>query len=325
VILSYLSRLMCLAFASLFLVHLLTALVVAILTPLAIRKAQRLTPDIASRLLLTLRLLPFGLALSIVLGLCVPSYLWFEPKDIVEPAGFVCLLTAALGAAICGTALARASLAALRSVLFMRSCRRSGRQVQLVLGTPPAWVVEDSRHFLALAGIVRPHVVISKSILDALSQEELSVVFRHESSHQSSRDNIKRLCIFLSPGILPFWNGFRHLERAWISFAEYAADEAAVAGDTGRSLALASSLVHVARLGTASGLSATAISFLEDSSDLSVRVDRLLSKSSPLEFPSSISLRKAGLALMLAAPLALILFKPTTFQVVQTILERLIR
>lgn len=130
---------------------------------------------------------------------------------------------------------------------------------------------------------------------------------------------------FLSPGILPFWNGFRPLEQAWISFAEYAADEAAVAGDAQLSLALASSLVHVARLGTASRLSASAISFLEDASDLSVRVDRLLNKSSLLESPRSISWRKPGLALILAGGLALILFTPITFQFVQSILERLIR
>jgi Zn-dependent protease with chaperone function len=325
VILSYPLRLLCLALASFFLVHLLTALAVALLTPLAIRTAQRLAPHVAARLLLVLRLLPFGLALFVVLGLCVPSYLWLEPRDIVEPVGFVCLWSAALGAAICGAAITRAGRAAVRSILFMRRCQRSGHLVQLAAENPPAWVVEDSEDVLALAGIVHSRVVISRNIVDVLSLEELSVVLRHESAHRKSRDNLKRLFIFLAPGILPFWNGFRELERAWISCAEYAADEAAAAGDANRSLALASSLIHVARLGTNSRLSAGAISFLQDASDLSVRVDRLLCSSPPLQFPLCISWRKAGVALMLAGCLAVIFFKLTAFQFVQSVLERLIR
>jgi Zn-dependent protease with chaperone function len=325
VILPYLLRLLCLAFASFFLVHLVTAVVIAIFAPLAIRRARRLAPQIASRLLLVLRLAPLGLALFVVVGLCVPSYLWLEPRNIVEPVGFVCLLMAALGGAVCGTVITRAGRAAIRSILFMRGCRRSGRAVHLDAGNPPAWVVEDSRHLLALAGILRPRVVISKDILETLSGEELSVVFRHESAHRNSRDNLKRLCIFLAPGIMPFWNGFWQLEHAWTNFAEYAADESAVAGDARRSLALASSLVRVARHGTAVQLSAGAISFLEDSSELSVRVDRLLRPSSPLESSGSVSWRETGTVLLLAGCLAVILLNSIRFKIVQALLERLIQ
>jgi Zn-dependent protease with chaperone function len=324
VTLSYLSRLLCLGLASFFLVHLFTALIIALATPLAIRSAQKLAPRIASRLLLTLRLFPFGLAFVVVLGLCVPSYLWFEPKVVAESVGFACLFLAVLGGVICGTAITRAGRAAVRSILLMRRCQRSGHRVHLATGNLTAWVVDGSTPFLTLAGIVRPRLVISRSIVDALSQEELSVVLSHERAHRTSRDNLKRLCIFLAPWMMPFWNGFRELERAWIRFAEYAADEAAVAGDPGRSLALASSLVQVARLGTASRLSSSAIAFLDDASDLSARVDRLLTKSSYVEFADYISWYKVGTALILAVCLASIFFKPSTFQFVQSILERLI-
>jgi hypothetical protein len=322
--LSYVLRLLCLSFASFFLVHLATALVVRLVTSLAIRRAQRLAPRIASRLLLTLRLLPFGLALFAVLGLCVPSYLWFEPEDIVEPVGFACLFMALLGAVICGTAIARGVRAALRFFLFARGCQRSGRQIHLAAGAPPAWVVEGSTPFLAVTGVVHPQLVMSQAIFESLSQEELSVVLSHEWAHRSSRDNLKRLCIFLAPGILPVLHGFRELERWWISFAEYAADEAAAAGDAGRSLALASALVHVARLGTVSRLAPSAISFLEDASDLSARVDRLLTKPSYLEFPDSIAWYKAASVLIVAGCLAAMLFQSATFRFVQSILERLI-
>jgi hypothetical protein len=324
VTLPYLQRLVCLGLASFFLVHLVTAVATALLTPRAIRAAGGLAPHRASRLLLTLRLLPFGLALFAVLGICVPSYLWFEPDLIQESVGFVCLLMALLGLLVFGIAAGRGIRATVWSFLFSRRCRRSGREVRLEDKNPSAFVIEGSTPLLALAGIVRPRLIVSEGVVNALSEEELSVALLHERAHQSSRDNLKRLCIFLAPGIMPLMNGFRKLERSWVNFAEYAADEAAVDGDTQRSLALASALVQVARLGTISPLSPIAISFLEDASELSARVDRLLAQSPSLESPRHISWYKAGSVLILAGCLVPIVLRPSTFQFVQSILERLI-
>jgi hypothetical protein len=324
VILPYLSRLLCLGLASLFLVNLTTALIIALFTPLAIGTAQRLAPRRAARLFLTLRLLPFGLALSTVLCLCVPSYLWFEPERIEESVGFPCLFISMLGAITCGIVVARGVRAAVSSFLFARCCQRSGFEMHFAGDDPPAVVIEGSKPLLALAGIVHPRLVISEGVVSALSEEELSIALRHERAHQISCDNLKRLCIFLAPGILPLLNGFRELERSWMSFAEYAADEAAVGGDAQRSLALASALVKVARLGRAA-LSPVAISFLEDVSHLSVRVDRLLAKSPSRESAHPMSWFKVGSILVLASCVAAMFFAPTTFHFVQSVLERLIQ
>ena len=324
-ILPYLSRLLCLGLAALFLVHLAAALIVALFTPLAIRVAQKLTAGRAARLFLTLRLMPFGLAALTVLGLCVPSYLWFEPEGINESVGYACLFLAILGVLLCGIVVVRGVRAAVSSFRFARSCRRSGYETHLIAAgdNPPAVVLEGSRPVLALAGIVRPRLVISEAVVRALSEEELSIALRHEHAHQISRDNLKRLCIFLAPGILPLLNGLRELERSWISFAEYAADEAAVAGDARSSLALASALVHVARLGRVAP-SPTAISFLEEVSDLSARVDRLLTDSPSPEFAPHRSWLKVVFILSLASCMAPMFFSTPIFQVVQSILERLI-
>jgi len=325
VTLPYLSRLLCIGLASFFLVHLATSLVIAILTPRAIGAAQALTPRRAARLLLILRLLPFGLALSAVLGLCLPSYFWFEPDRFEEQVGFACLFFALLGAIIAGVAIARAVRATVATLLFARRCRRSGSQLSLAGDYPRATVLEGSAPLLALAGIVRPRLIVSEGVVKTLSEEELSVALRHERAHQTSRDNLKRLCIFLTPGMLPLLPGFRELERAWISFAEYAADEAAVAGDARRSLALASALVRVARLGSARRLSPVTISFLEDVSELSARVDRLLVQSPLLESPHRMLWRRVGPVLILAGCLTAMFFKPSTFRFVQSLLERLIQ
>jgi len=324
VTLPYLARLWCLGLASFFLVHLVTALLIASLTPLAIRSAHRLAPRRASRLLLTLRLLPFALAVSVVFGICVPSYLWFEPERIQESVGWACLFMALLGFVVCANAVTRGFRAAVLSLWFTRRCLRSGRQAQLAGQEPPVVVIQGSTPLLALAGIVRPRLVISEGVVNALSGEELSVALRHERAHQSSCDNLKRLCIFLAPGAVPLLNGFRALERAWISFAEYAADEAAAGGDARRSLALASALVRVARLGTSSPLSPITISFLEDASDLSARVGRLLAQSPALESPNPRSWCKMGTVLILAGCLAPMLFKPSTLQFAHWVLECLI-
>jgi hypothetical protein len=319
--LSFAPRLLCLALACFFLVYLITTLTVSLWTPLAIRKARQFAPARAATLLLTLRLLPSGLALFAALGLCVPSYLWFEPERFDEPVGLACIVAALLGCALAGIAIARAARAFVHSSLLARLCRRSGQQLALAGQYPPVVVLNSARPLLALTGIVRPQVVISRSLADALSDEELKVVLGHESAHQSSRDNLKRLCIFLSPWSLPLLDSGARLERSWVSCAEFAADEQAVAADDQRALQLASALVRVARAGSMRPAVPLSISFLADASDLSARVDRLLTGSSRPESSSRVSWRPAGLALMLAACLVC---NPPVFRLVQAVLERLV-
>jgi Zn-dependent protease with chaperone function len=329
--LTYLPRLLCLVLASFFLIYAAASLIILLYTPRAIRTARRLTPRIAARFLLTLRLLPAGLALIGALGLCVPSYLWFEPEGIQEQVGFACLLMALLGSAIAGLAVFRAVSAAVRSLLFARRCSASGHALTDACRSPlPLSVIDSAQPFLALTGIVHPRVVISKGIVNALSSAELAVVLSHESAHRASHDNLKRLCISLAPGFGAATgraeSGFRALERAWMRYAEYAADQEAVAGDAGQSVALASALVRVARFGQMPPLSPVAISFLGDACDLSDRVNRLLTwqpeamtrrRESPTQTFVAVSI--------LAAGSAVIAFNPATFRLVQSMLERLIR
>src|SRR5437763_4852832 len=91
VILAYPLRLLCLCLAAFFLVHLAMGLVVLAITPAAVRRAQRMSPRLATRWLLTLRLVPLACSLFVVAAFCVPSYLWLEPQAAAEQAGLVCL------------------------------------------------------------------------------------------------------------------------------------------------------------------------------------------------------------------------------------------
>jgi Zn-dependent protease with chaperone function len=322
--LPYLPRLLCLAMASFFLVHLVTAAIVSLLAPLAIRTAQGFAPRHAARFLLILCLLPLAMSVGVALGLCVPSYLWFEPERFDEPVGLACLLLAMLGLGICGAAVSRTIRAGMRSMMFARRCRRSGYEMAVAGQFPPTFVVEESGPFLALTGIARPRVVISESILDALSGEELSVVLRHERAHRTSRDNLKRLLIFLAPGIMPFLGGGRALERAWNTLAEYAADEEAVGGDVSQSLALASALVRVARFGSMRGAAVAETPFLGEVSDLATRVDRLLTSPQSFESPRQMSRCKSAWVVLAAGCVAAVIFQPATLRFVHSLMERLI-
>jgi len=322
--LPYLPRLFCLVMASFFLVYLVASAIVSLLAPLAIRIAKRLKPRLAARFLLALRLLPFTLSAGMALGLCVPSYLRFEPELFDEPVGLACLALAMLGLGICGAAVSRTIRAGARSAMFVRQCRRSGHEMAAPGPFLPTFVVGGPAPFLALTGIVRPHVVISESILEALSGEELSVVLRHEYAHRTSRDNLKRLCIFLAPGILPLFGGRRALERAWNTFAEYAADEEAVAGDARRALALASALVRVARFGSMRDAAPVATPFLGEVSELAARVDRLLTGTRSSECARRVSWSTVAAVVMLAGCAALVIFQPETLRLVHSLTERLI-
>ncbi|MGH9743439.1 MAG: hypothetical protein ACRD51_13925, partial [Candidatus Acidiferrum sp.] len=87
--LPYLLRLLCLCFASFFVLNAVAGVLVRVFSKFAIRGAESKTPRAAARFLLALRLLPFSLAAVFVLGLCVPSYLWLEPAGTSERVGLL--------------------------------------------------------------------------------------------------------------------------------------------------------------------------------------------------------------------------------------------
>jgi hypothetical protein len=270
--LSYPLRLICLSLACLFAVNLAAALVIRLFAARAIRRAERMEARAASRFLLALRLLPAALAIFCVAGLCVPSYLWLEPATGFEQASALCVIAAALGAAMWTASMVRGAGAAIRSFRFVRRCRRLGENRGVVGTTVPMFEIPSAGRVVALAGVFRSQLVISSEVATALDPGQLDAVLRHELAHHASRDNLKRLLIALAPR----WFLIEY-ERAWKRFSEWAADDRAAAGDPRRAADLASALVHVARFKPGGGTPALATLLLtDDDVVLAARVDRLL-------------------------------------------------
>jgi hypothetical protein len=321
----YLIRLWCLCLASFFLLHLALGLLVSLIAPWAIRTASRMEARRSARLLLSLRLLPAGFAALVVAGICAPSYLWLEPAGGTEDVGWGCLLPALFALAVLGESLARAFRAYRRSTLYIRQCERRGRKTLLGAARMPVWVIDEVAPLVAVTGILRPRLLMSQPVMRALSPEQLAAVLRHERAHRTSRDNLKRLLILLSPGLVPFYRGFGALDRAWALAAEWAADDRATAGNRRRALSLASALVRVARLRVPEASPLLGTSLLADGAELSSRVDRLLHPAPRRRETPSNPILRAAASLTLAAGMAGIMLQPAMFHSVHELLEDLIR
>jgi beta-lactamase regulating signal transducer with metallopeptidase domain len=324
-ILPYFLRLSCLCFASFFVLNLAAGLLVRFFSKSAIRFAELRAPRAAARLLLGLRLLPFALAALFVVALCVPSYLWLEPPAVSERVGFLSIFLGILVAATWLISIARAIHSLMASWRHNRLCRLAGSNTSIPGESSSLLVVESHAPLLAMSGLLRPRLLISRGVLQTLSSEELSAALLHEHAHRTSRDNAKRLLLLLAPDIFPFFRPLRALEHSWSRLAEWAADDEATAGDSNSAVSLAAALIQVARMGSAPRMPYLSTSLLACDRDLSARVDRLLYPVAParrVSKPAQHRLRIA--AFVLAGFLMTLLLAPSALSSVHQLLELLL-
>jgi len=323
--LTYTWRLLCLCCAAFFLLHLALATAVRLSARTAIRLAARMKASSAARLLFFLRISPMALTLFALLAFCVPSYLWLEPVSAGEKVGFVCFVMACLGAGVWIISLTRVVSAVRGTVDYLHRCERQGRKINVPGEPSPALLLAEEAPVLAVAGVVRPRLVISKVVLRGLTAQQRDAALRHERAHRISRDNIKRFLILLSPDVVPFLRVFTALEHQWAKFTEWAADDQAVQGDSRRALSLASALVRVARMGSRPKLSYLFSSLVHDGQELTERVDRLLRPQPSPGKPAEVLVPfLAGAGALIAAAVAVVMFWPGSLSVVHRALEELV-
>jgi Zn-dependent protease with chaperone function len=325
-ILPYYLRLLCLCFATFFVVHALSWLVVRSIAPTAARIAETMRPRTSSRLLFGLRMAPAAITLFLVVGFCVPSYVWLEPDIASERVGFACLLAALLGTAVWAAALVRGFSSVARTARYMRDCQRNGVETTVGQDSSQVLVLNGEVPLMAVAGVMHPCLVVSKSVMDALSEEQKEAAFRHETAHRISRDNLKKFLFLLAPDILPFVSGLSSLERGWAKFTEWAADDQAVDGDPQRALSLASALVKVAKMGVHSTPSYLLSSLVDDDRDLETRVNRLLREPAYAERPLAPMVALArNAALIVGGVAATMLLWPGSLSGIHQLLEHLVQ
>jgi beta-lactamase regulating signal transducer with metallopeptidase domain len=210
---------------------------------LAVRVADEVIPDVRrSRRLLGLRLLPFVASATITLALFAPAHLRLEPVRAEERYGVILV-------ALAIAALFLLARSAFRCVTLISTGRRLAASIGgLARDQRSAWIELPRLSGIALAGVLRPRVLIGSEARQALSSEELDVAVEHERAHQRARDNLTRALIWCAPDFLGFTPAARRIERLWEGQAECLADARAVDGCPERASSLASALVKVARL-----------------------------------------------------------------------------
>lgn len=253
ILLPYGLRLVCLALAAGAVSYAAGLLLAALAAPAVLHRAAGREAGDEARRLLAWRLAPVLLSAVMVGLLCLPSYLWLEPRDGREAWGWGVGVAAAAGLLLALEMFRRGALALLLSWRYGWRCRRQAEPAGS--SEPGCMVVAGQQPVMALAGLWRPRILISRSVLACLTPEQLAASVRHEQAHRRAHDNWKRLVLAATPAP---GGRLARLERAWARAAEWAADDRSVTapGRSSRtrarqSLHLAGALVAVARLGAA--------------------------------------------------------------------------
>jgi hypothetical protein len=324
VILPYFLRLACLCLAAFFMLHTVLAWAAGLAAPAAIRLAETMAARTAARFLLFLRLMPVLLAVVFVLGVAVPSYTWLEPHAIRENVGFICLAAAFLGLAVWCVSITRTVRLTLKSQAYLHQGGGISRGISQEGLPVRANLLDVDAPVIALVGVFRPRIWISRSVMGVLSAEQLNAALRHENAHRVSRDNLKRLLFRLAPDPFPPALNLSGLERAWSRFSEWAADDDATGGDSNLSLSLAEALVRVARLGLPGSQPPVLATPLIAAGDLPVRVDRLLQEKTAAPKPPSRASAFLGILIIVTTLTLTMMQWPLILRAAHELLERLV-
>jgi Zn-dependent protease with chaperone function len=184
---------------------------------------------------------------AFVAAVFLPSYWRFEPRDFAEGFDLTLTALALAGALLFVMAAVRAAVAWSRVARRTRVWLSAAEPLSLPGIDIPAFRVDAAQPTMALVGVVRPKLLITRGLIEALTPEELAAAIAHEVGHCSARDNLTRLAMLAAPDLLGWTAAARALERRWASAAEHRADHAASTTPEVR-IALASALVKVARL-----------------------------------------------------------------------------
>jgi Zn-dependent protease with chaperone function len=264
--------------------------------------------------LLAMRLLPAGGGAFLVLTVVLPAFLIYEPPNELEPVGPLVVALALFSVVAVADGVRRG----LRACLSTRSL--------FISGPVDRWpvkpglkvdIVDVDEPIVAVVGAWQPRIVAARCVVDSCSQEEFSLVVAHEAAHVSARDNVKLLLLIASPDALAWIPFGAALTARWRVAAEFAADECATGHDPRKRVDLASALIKVARLSTASSRTLPTLCMPVGVDDVDGRVRRLLT-------PSPRVLRTSTMKVLVASALLLPVVTVPAYALIHEFIEILV-
>lgn len=236
-------------------------------------RLELLPPSRRARAYLRLRLAPAAVALLFTTVLFMPAFVIFEPGDASEVVVPELALLALLAALPFARGLRHGRDAWWATRAAKRACLAEGEPVALPGWSGcPAYVVGGDYPVVAVVGLRRPILVVSRFVLETCSRDELAAILVHEKAHLRSRDNFKRLLLRITPDFLFLTRTAATLETRWEQAAEETAD---VRAGRARALDLASALIKVARLVPNPARAPRTVAALCEGGDIARRVRRL--------------------------------------------------
>ncbi|HEY2907433.1 MAG TPA: M48 family metalloprotease [Vicinamibacterales bacterium] len=279
-------------------------------------------PDVRARVLLTLRLIPSIASIVFVVVVFLPSFLELEPRDFDEAFGVMTTAFALLSCALLSAAVWRGAAALHDAVKRSRSWIARARPIALAGSPVPAFCLDAPTPVMTLVGVFRPKLLVTRSLLEVLTPEELRAAISHEVGHLGSWDNLKRLAMRATPDALSALGPSRKLEHDWALAAEHAAD-ARAAHNPATGLALASALLKIARLTPPIASEPALVSPLVGGDAIVSRIVRLMEGSA--ENRPSLGRRIAALAALASVLVTLVATYLPLLATVHQVSEVLVR
>lgn len=239
---SFAQRFVLVLFAAFFLSSALTSLAAFLCTPAVLRLSARMGAARAW-MLAGSRLLPSLSAVAMTAFVLGPGYFRHEQRGEPEGVGLVLLLCGVAGAALMIVSTVRIGRGIAHTSRLRRHWMAEGRPLASIDAGIPAFVIETAYPLVAVLGVVRPTLFISRAVLESCTSAELAAIIEHERRHVSAFDNATRVAMDAAPDFFGLTRRSASLSVEWHHAVEHRADDAAR-----QRLDLASALVRVARM-----------------------------------------------------------------------------
>ena len=259
--------------AAFFLSSVITSLIALVCASPLLRSRDGVSAREAGALALY-RLMPAGAALALTLLVLGPGYFAHEQRADAEGSGAALFALAAGGLALLLWSAARLAHAARRASALRRAWLAQAAPIDLPGAGMPAYAIDLPFPLVAVLGIFRPTLFVSRVVLGTCSPAEMASIVEHERAHVRRRDNAVRLLMDAAPDLLSLTRLPAAIAAAWHRAVEQRADDAAR-----RRLDLAAALVKIARVAAAApalDLPASALYRGESAALIGDRVRRLV-------------------------------------------------